>query len=155
MSQEALSCIACGKELKNVDETAANQPYKGTAFQSHGHYGSTIYDPMDGRYIEINVCDECLKDKRERVLEGREAKPVMFDDALVGWCKTPGRMPVPWKVEQSVFDEDDVLHIEPEVLERPDLYPEIVKWNVSPADLLADYKKKYDITDEEGSETRG
>lgn len=37
-----------------------NHPYKATAFITRGHYGSTFFDPMDGSYIEINVCDECL-----------------------------------------------------------------------------------------------
>jgi len=60
MSRETIPCIICGKKLENVFATAKNQPYGATAFQSHGHYGSTAFDPMDGTYIEINICDPCL-----------------------------------------------------------------------------------------------
>ena len=62
-----MSCIACRKELKSVwpegDEYTAsfNQPYAATTFISYGHYGSTLFDPMDGTYIELNICDECLE----------------------------------------------------------------------------------------------
>jgi hypothetical protein len=138
MTKLALPCIRCGKELRNVDETATNQPYEGTAFQSPGHYGSTIYDPMDGRFIEINLCDECLRMYQERVLEGREAKPVRFRGSIVGWCKTPGRMLVPWNPDLGSFDEEDALDIDEEVLEHPERYPEIAKWNVDPKLLLQD-----------------
>jgi len=37
-----------------------NQPYSGTTFTSHGHYGSTIFDPMSGIFLELNICDDCL-----------------------------------------------------------------------------------------------
>ena len=62
MSQ-ALPCIRCGKELKNVFEDAENQPSDGTAFITYGHYGSTVFDPMDSSScLELNVCDECLRE---------------------------------------------------------------------------------------------
>lgn len=62
-----LPCIACGAELESAwphdvekDENL-NQPYAGTTFISHGHYGSTVWDPMDdARRLEVNVCDPCL-----------------------------------------------------------------------------------------------
>ena len=58
-----LPCILCHRELENVfkdDILDTNQPYKGTSFISRGHYGSTVFDPLDGSFIEINFCDECL-----------------------------------------------------------------------------------------------
>lgn len=54
-----MNCIVCDKPLKNFGYED-NQPDGGTAFQSHGHYGSTAFDPMDGTYLEINICDPCL-----------------------------------------------------------------------------------------------
>lgn len=62
----ALPCIRCGKQLRNVDfgreeEEFNNQPYNGTAFVTSGHYGSTVFDEMHGQ-IEVNVCDVCLLD---------------------------------------------------------------------------------------------
>lgn len=56
-----MNCIVCKTELRNIDAgDVENQPAGGTAFQSSGHYGSTAFDPMDGTYLEINVCDGCL-----------------------------------------------------------------------------------------------
>ena len=57
---DALPCIVCGKLLKNVFEKCNNQPDGATSFGSHGQYGSTIFDPMDGHFLEINICDDCL-----------------------------------------------------------------------------------------------
>lgn len=60
-----LSCIACGKKLECVfpepdDDDFAVQPYRATMFTSHGNYGSTVFEPSDGTFLEINVCDDCL-----------------------------------------------------------------------------------------------
>lgn len=61
MSVHALPCIKCGKPLKNVDEGSDNQPYGGTEFQTRGHYGSTIFDPMDDPFrLVVNICDTCI-----------------------------------------------------------------------------------------------
>lgn len=57
-----LPCICCGKQLESaMGDHADNQPYAGTTFHSRGHYGSTVFDPMDGSFLEVNVCDECMK----------------------------------------------------------------------------------------------
>ena len=62
MDEVTLPCIVCGYQPKHVfnEETESNQPYEATCFMTQGHYGSTFFDPMDGSYLEINVCDECL-----------------------------------------------------------------------------------------------
>lgn len=70
---EQLSCIVCDyqPEYALPGEGDINQPYKATAFSTPGHYGSTFFDPMDGSYIEINVCDDCLNkavDKKQILL---------------------------------------------------------------------------------------
>lgn len=129
--KDALPCVRCDKPLQNVepDYTPANQPYEGTAFVSHGHYGSTIFDPMDGTYIELNVCDECLKGLQGtgKVLHRREAKPVLYDGCLVGWARTPNREYTVWTGdEQRAFEEDgdEVLHVDREDI-GSELYPEI------------------------------
>ena len=36
----------------------------GLMFQTYGHYGTTVFDPMTGEYLEIVVCDECIKQNR-------------------------------------------------------------------------------------------
>lgn len=60
-----LPCARCGRELesavpKEVDQPYGNQPHGGTAFHTGGHYGSTVFDPMDGTSLELNICDKCL-----------------------------------------------------------------------------------------------
>lgn len=53
-------CIACQRPMTNIAEDGTLQPSGGTAFQTRGHYGSTVFDPMDGSLLEIAVCDGCL-----------------------------------------------------------------------------------------------
>lgn len=55
------NCIICKAALRNLEAPDGNRPNGGTAFQSRGHYGSSAFDPMDGTYLEINICDPCLK----------------------------------------------------------------------------------------------
>lgn len=48
-----------------------NQPHAATVFHSHGHYGSTVWDPplsMVGKTIEVTICDDCLVANKDRVL---------------------------------------------------------------------------------------
>ena len=66
MNDRALPCIVCDKALYEAFEGASNQPLDGVEFTSPGHYGSAYWDPMDEHVrLAINVCDECLKAKRE------------------------------------------------------------------------------------------
>ena len=64
--KETLPCIVCHKVLEPVfkeEGVAENQPSSGLAFQTHGHYGSTVWDADEmGRYLEINVCDDCVRE---------------------------------------------------------------------------------------------
>src|SRR5262245_53635627 len=91
-----LQCIACGRTLIQVMvESDVNQPYVGTSFKSYGHYGSTAFDPMNGHYLEINVCDLCLIQHTDRVIEGRDRKPVMEEGVVVGWEDCDWKL-VPW-----------------------------------------------------------
>jgi hypothetical protein len=64
MSRLSLPCLNCGKPLVNVDETAENQPYGGTEFQTIGHYGSTIHDEYHvdrpRLVLVVNLCDTCI-----------------------------------------------------------------------------------------------
>lgn len=58
----SMNCIVCKKTLENIEYPEGNHPIHGTAFHSIGHYGSGVFDPMDGTFLEINVCDDCLKE---------------------------------------------------------------------------------------------
>ena len=63
-SRKTLFCVRCDGSMENVN-TAGNQPMGGLAFVSHGHYGSTVFDPMNGDYLELNICDACLESAAE------------------------------------------------------------------------------------------
>lgn len=66
-----LPCIVCGVALEDAlpgEGEVTNQPHAGTSFTTHGHYGSTVFDPMDdSESLTITVCDPCL---RRRAGEG-------------------------------------------------------------------------------------
>ena len=68
-----LSCFKCSKKLQSAVPTDKNQPRRGTCFMSYGHYGSTFIDsemgdPPGGGYIEINICDDCLRTNMSNIL---------------------------------------------------------------------------------------
>lgn len=61
---EKLHCICCGFRMANITADlglGGHQPSGGLSFHTYGHYGSTFFDPMDGSFIQIAVCDECLE----------------------------------------------------------------------------------------------
>ena len=68
-------CFGCGAKMKNIYEDG-NQPSRGLEFVTYGHYGSQQFDPMDGTAIAINICDQCLDDRRERILHYDQPKVV-------------------------------------------------------------------------------
>ncbi len=67
-----IPCFVCGEHLTEVDEEGINQPHGAQTFVSGGHYGATLFDPMDGSWLELNICDECIKVNaaRGRILVG-------------------------------------------------------------------------------------
>lgn len=83
------NCFVCDKELKNVGiikpDEDINQPNDGLSLTTVGHYGSTVFDPMDpSRWLEINICDECITERKDRIIIGIRlpqgfVKPVMYE----------------------------------------------------------------------------
>lgn len=57
---KTIPCIVCDKDLENWEYTNSFHPLDGLHFKSYGHYGSAVFDPMDGSSLDIAVCDECL-----------------------------------------------------------------------------------------------
>lgn len=55
-----LKCICCNRSMRNYADNGF-QPDNGLAFATSGHYGSTYFDPMNGSYLEIAVCDGCVE----------------------------------------------------------------------------------------------
>lgn len=73
-----INCIICEKETPNLDEAYPEDksefhPADGTAFVTYGHYGSTVFDPMDGSKANIVICNDCLKGHKEKFMY--EEKP--------------------------------------------------------------------------------
>lgn len=69
-SDAPLACIVCKKALASiftnpVDDGHYVQPSKACTFESYGIFGSEVFDPMDGSYLILNVCDECLSAGQE------------------------------------------------------------------------------------------
>jgi len=86
-SEKALPCIVCKGELPNIDPTG-NQPSGGLEFTTHGHYGSTIFDPMGGGvFLCVNICDGCVSDaaKDGAVLFGEMPPPAPRNRILRPW----------------------------------------------------------------------
>lgn len=66
-TENKIGCLACGKELDNMEYTTRSNgtkvevhPMSGLHFRTYGHYGSTVFDPMNGTYLDIAICDECV-----------------------------------------------------------------------------------------------
>jgi hypothetical protein len=72
MTNTKVPCFVCGKELEDIGNNY-NQPMGGTEFSTYGHYGSGVFDPMDGSEIIINICNECMVNGigKNRVLHSR------------------------------------------------------------------------------------
>jgi hypothetical protein len=141
MTEFALPCIRCGKQLRNVFDDVTNQPFEGLAFTSSGHYGGTEFDPMDGSYVELNVCDYCLHRLREKkhILYGRKAKPVLFEGTLVGWVKVKRELTI-WtgREEPAYIDPHAGLHVDRDDLEHADERLPEIEWTITPEQLLHD-----------------
>jgi len=76
MSEPCAPCFVCDQPLTNVlDEATGNQPLDGLAFVSGGHYGSTAFDPMDGSWLELNICDACVMEYKDKFLHGKQYAP--------------------------------------------------------------------------------
>lgn len=124
MSREALPCAVCGARVENIDGSYINSPYAATAFATHGHYGSTTFDPMNGCYLELNICDSCIRRLRDerKILLGQDRKRVVTDyHHVVGWVPVRREM-TPW---QDGSERDEDFYIEMEDVGNTNLFPEI------------------------------
>lgn len=140
-----LPCIICNKELEPVGRfTETNQPYGGTTFATHGHYGSTVFDPMDGTFLEINLCDKCLvlAAERQAVYVSRSRRPVFLTDVpggpvIVGWEYVTRNL-IHWNYDQGEFKErrsftrNEIINY----ANHPDF-----SWNLPVDDMLRGYEE--------------
>lgn len=65
-----LPCFKCEKVLEGNGSGEVNSPSGACSFTTTGHYGTTVFDPMDGSMLEINICDDCLSEaaKQNRII---------------------------------------------------------------------------------------
>jgi hypothetical protein len=82
-TENKIPCIVCTKELDNLEyemRSTGNMvevhPMNGLHFRTYGHYGSTIFDPMDGTCIDLAICDECIMSNLDK-LRGTGLKDVI------------------------------------------------------------------------------
>lgn len=84
---DPLPCIVCGHVPESVmPGHALRQPQGATVFYTVGQYGSTVFDPMSGSRLEleVSVCDGCLTlaaKQRRVILLTRSAEPFIYPDA--------------------------------------------------------------------------
>jgi hypothetical protein len=115
-----LNCVRCNRAVESMDDSDINSPSGALPFTTEGHSGSTIFDPLNGCYIEINICDECIRELGEmgQVLMGQGRKQVVtYTDDLqlslvVGWYKVQREL-VPWHPGLETEGLDDRMVVEP------------------------------------------
>lgn len=70
-------CFTCGKELDPVWEGSKSQYNDAMMFESHGNYGSTVFDPFDSRLsLLIQICDPCVVERKDRVIHVTTTRPL-------------------------------------------------------------------------------
>jgi hypothetical protein len=124
-----LACFVCGSSLVNVDEASENQPSGGTEFRTYGHYGSTFWDSFAGEEVVLNVCDECLRARTDRIARHKRYVPLVVRSSSgdLEYTTVVGRQ---WVQREMVpyfdgpEDEDDV-HIDVEDVGTMLSYPQI------------------------------
>lgn len=109
---ESFPCIICGCRLERVTSTAEGQPDDGIMCQSHGNYGSTVFDPDDMSFLAFNICDECIVEKAEqgRVMVTRSFISVDVDRmGRVGRARAD-RPYIPW--HKGLPNDDERLELD-------------------------------------------
>ena len=128
-----VNCIVCDVSFTPASAGGENQPYEGTTFMSEGHYGSTVFDPMDGSFLEVNVCDPCLlkASKRQQVLVAQTTRNVFIPTsagdrvvhAIIGIIRTGTYAPVLWDMDLPSLETERFVISDPEELKS--LWPRI------------------------------
>jgi hypothetical protein len=80
---ETVKCIICKKILKC--DTTMDCPLDGVVFDSHGNYGTEVFDPLEEKMHDSPivttlfgvVCDECLRKKANLFYQRKNQKEVV------------------------------------------------------------------------------
>ena len=131
-----MNCFKCNNMLTPV-QGDSEQSYDSVMFYSHGTYGSRVFDPMDGTYLLINICDRCLKRPRQDVIVvGRDRRPVIIEGhGQCGW-EHIDRPTIPWTPDLSGFDQDDCVTFSTVEEALPYETNHRITWNVRPSVFL-------------------
>lgn len=115
---ESFPCIICGCRLDRVTDSFEGQPDDGVMCQSHGNYGSTVFDPEDLSYLAFNICDNCIVEKAQqgRVMVTRSFMPVLVDHMGMVGSAVADRPYIPWR--RGLPDDNE--HIELDLFEDLD-----------------------------------
>lgn len=61
------TCIICFRELDDFNETtgidSGFHPIDGLEFVTYGHYGSSVFDPVNGDSLRLVICDTCVREE--------------------------------------------------------------------------------------------
>lgn len=121
-----MNCFKCEKDLQSLD---TYQPDRAVTFAAEGQYGSTVFDPMDGSFLEIDICDDCLVLAGDsgfvRIAQTHENLFVPMRtgenviEVLVGSIRTGHFIPIPWNkdlpyLHDRKFVIEDVNELERE-----------------------------------------
>lgn len=77
-----LPCIVCGSILKEIGSGSSNHADDANEFRTFGQYGSTVFDPLNGSYLAVNICDRCLTDAGR---QGRVLTALYSTRDLIQW----------------------------------------------------------------------
>ncbi len=71
------TCFKCLDEIKGCfadEDNISNPPLNATYWTTYGNYGSSVWDSND-YYLEIYICDECLRTSKATVYKVRQEIP--------------------------------------------------------------------------------
>jgi len=84
---DKVQCICCGNwlsvEFISDDPLTLSPVYDGLIFRATGNFGSNIFDPMPmdcEEYLQVVICDDCVKKNIRRVTRIHNIKRVTTSD---------------------------------------------------------------------------
>lgn len=68
----AVGCFICGCPCPSLHGDGVGgleeiPPVEGLVFRTTGNFGTTLFDPMDHRVLQIVICDDCVKQRTHKV----------------------------------------------------------------------------------------
>lgn len=111
----ALNCFKCNAL---IETSAEDLPVESVLFRGEANPYSEVFDPEDGTFLEIVICDNCLKTfaPQNNIHCARDRKAIRLDidgAPQVGWLNSPGLYsPVYWHENLAPYDTHSDFWIE-------------------------------------------